>query len=221
MGETAFHAALVRYLVEVLTWLFRDQKCAIHESLNIYLTPNKYERPLAPDVAVFKDVAYFLLRSWQVGKHGPAPQVVFEIASEETWVRDLDEKPARYAEMGVQEYYAYDPNEPALPRSRAHRLLGWQLDSQRGVMRPLTPEKRGELWSPQLESWLVPDGVLLRLYDRDGQIRLTGIEAEMRRAEMEARRAEAEAWRAEIEARRNQALKEKLRSLGVDPDQIV
>lgn len=59
------------------------------------------------------------------------------------------------------------------------------------------------------------------MYDRDGQVRLTGIEAEMRRAELEAHRAEAEAWRVEIEARRNQALKEKLRSLGVDPDQIV
>ena len=35
MGETAFHAALVRYLVDVLTWLFHGQLCAIYENLNV------------------------------------------------------------------------------------------------------------------------------------------------------------------------------------------
>lgn len=34
MGETSFHADLVRYLMAVLTWLFRRQRCAIYENLN-------------------------------------------------------------------------------------------------------------------------------------------------------------------------------------------
>src|SRR5205085_9548876 len=198
MGETAFHAALVRYLVGVLTWLFQGQTCAIHENLNIYQTANQYEYPLAPDVAIFKGMVYQLIRSWKVGKTGPAPHVVFEIASEETWAKDLDEKPARYAHMGVQEYYAYDPNEPPLPRSKAQRLFGWRLDPQQGIMRPMTPASNGALWSAQLESWLVPDGTMLRLYERNGQMRLTDVEAESQEAEIQTRRAEAEAWRAEI-----------------------
>jgi Uma2 family endonuclease len=249
MGETAFHAALVRYLVDILTLLFKGQPCAIHENLNIYQTANWKEYPLAPDVAVFKGVAFHLIRSWKVGKTGPAPQVAFEIASEETWAKDLDEKPAKYGRMGVQEYYAYDPNEPTLPRSRSQRLYGWQRDSQLGVMRPVTPGERGELWSSQLESWLVPDGVMLRLYDRNNQIRLTDGEAEAWRANMEARRADEATRRAEIEAHRTaeatrraeiearrveeamgraeeasrqaKVLREKLRSLGVDPDQLI
>jgi hypothetical protein len=44
-------------------------------------------------------------------------------------------------------------------------------------------------------------------------LRLTGEEAEARRAEVEAQRAEAEARRAHV-------LAEKLRSLGIDPDQV-
>jgi hypothetical protein len=38
--------------------------------------------------------------------------------------------------------------------------------------------------------------------------------------EIEARRAEREAKRAEMESRRAQAMAEKLRSLGIDPDQL-
>ena len=55
-----------------------------------------------------------------------------------------------------------------------------------------------------MESFLVPDYADLRLYDRNGQLRLTRAEAEVRRAE----------------TRRANALAEKLRSLGIDPDQI-
>jgi hypothetical protein len=57
----------------------------------------------------------------------------------------------------------------------------------------------GRLWGTKLDSWLVPDGPYLRLYDRDGQMRLTGEEAEARRADI---------------------LAEKLRSLGINPDQL-
>ena len=78
----------------------------------------------------------------------------------------------------------------------------------------------GRLWSIHLESFLVPDGSYLRLEDQYGQRHLTRAEAEARRAEAAERRAEAEAKQAEAEKRRAEALAEKLRSLGIDPDQI-
>src|SRR5205085_8242071 len=112
MGEAPPHAKLVHYLMEVLAWLLRGQVCSLHENYNFYRTENEYERPLVPDIAVIKGVAEQSSRSWRVGVHGPAPHVVFEIASEETWKRDLQEKPDEYAVLGVQEYYAYDPCEP-------------------------------------------------------------------------------------------------------------
>src|SRR5690348_15741377 len=58
MGETAFHRVLVQYLINVLTWLFHGQVCAIHDNLNMYQTTDYYENPVAPDVAVIKGVAY-------------------------------------------------------------------------------------------------------------------------------------------------------------------
>jgi Uma2 family endonuclease len=234
MGETSVHAALVHYLIDVLTWLLQGQRCAVYENLNFYQTPNPKEYPLAPDIAVIKGVDFQHVRSWRVGRTGPAPQVVFEIASEETWKKDLMEKPGRYAFMGVEEYFAYDPNELPLRREGAQRLFGWQLDRERRVMREMPVGPDGGLWSAHLESVLLPDGEHLRLYDRQGQLRLTQTEAqakraeiettraqiEAKRAEREARRAEIEAKRAQREARRAQSMAEKLRSLGIDPDQL-
>ncbi len=213
MGETSLHRSLIDSLALVLKWLFQGQLCAIYENLNFYQTANPKEYPLAPDIAVIKGVSFQYVRSWRVGKTGPAPQVVFEIASEETWNNDLHEKPGKYARMGVTEYFAYDPNEQPLDRKTGRRLFGWQLDPTEGVMREMRLRADGSLWSSHLQSVLVPQSDHLRLYNRQGNLRLT-------QAEAEARRAEIEAGRAEIEARRGQLMAEKLRSLGIDPDQL-
>jgi len=194
MGETSPHAALVSYLMQVLKWLFRGQVCALYENLNFYRTQNPKEYPLAPDVAVIKGVAFRHLRSWKVGKTGPAPHVVFEIASEETWKNDVQDKPLKYALMGVEEYFYYDPDAPASPSWRQlHRsLLGWQFNKTTGAISEMQPDEHGRLWSEHLASFLVLDGIYLRLYDRTNQLRLTAEEA----------------------------LAKKLRSLGVNPDEI-
>ena len=236
MGETSLHSRLVRYLMDVLQHLFRGHPCAIHENLNFYQTANPEEYPVAPDIAVIKGIEVPDPNSWRVGKTGPAPQVVFEIASKETWLKDLEEKPAVYAQMGVKEYFAYDPNKrplrPTLTGGR--RLFGWQVDAERRSMRELPVRADGRIWSFHLESWLVPDGKYLRLYDNQGSLRLTRAEAEakekeaaIRWAEAEARekeaamrQAQAEARRAEEMSRQKEVLAEKLRSLGIDPDQL-
>ena len=192
MGETSIHAELVRYLMLVLTRLFRGQRCALYENLNFYQTPNLREYPLAPDIAVIKGVDYRHLRSWKVGKTGPAPQVVIEIASEETWKKDVEEKPLKYALMGVEEYFFYDPDDAPTWKHSQQRLIGWQFNKATGAITEMTPDREGRLWSQHLNSFLVPDGMSLRLYDSNHQLRLTGEEA----------------------------LIQKLRSLGVNPDEI-
>jgi Uma2 family endonuclease len=199
MGETSFHADLVHYLMEVLRWLFLGQQCAIYENLNFYQTLNPKEYPVAPDIAVIKGVEHRHLRSWTVGKTGPAPHVVFEIASKETWHNDLKEKPLKYALMGVEEYFLYDPEIPPHMKHMGRRLLGWRLNKAKRAMEEMLPDQDGRLWSQRLESFLVPDGVYLRLYEGNNQRRPTEAEAREQKARM---------------------LEEKLRSLGVNPDEL-
>jgi Uma2 family endonuclease len=200
MGETSVHALLVHYLVEVLNWLFQKQVSAVHENLNFYQTAEEGEYPFAPDIAVIKGVRWQQVPSWYIDVDGPAPQVAFEIASKETWKKDLEEKPWVYAHAGIEEYYAYDPQMPPLARSRrkGQRLFGWHLERTTGQMRALEHTSDGSLWSPHLASFLVPDGAYLRLYDRSGLLRL-----------------------AEAEAEKARTFAEKLRSLGIDPEQLI
>jgi hypothetical protein len=112
----------------------------------------------------------------------------------------LEHKPAAYAALSAREYYAYEPNDPPYWPQGGSRLRGWWLES--GVMIEQQADQRGWIWSAELDSWLMPDGALLRLYDRDGRRRLT----------------EGEAQRAAKEAER--AAKDKLRELGIDPESL-
>ena len=55
------------------------------------------------------------LKTWKMWEpNRPAPFVVFEIAAADTWRLDLREKPEKYRQLGVNEYFAYDPSVPTL-----------------------------------------------------------------------------------------------------------
>ena len=105
--------------------------------------------------------------------------------------------------------------------------MGWRLDAQVGEMVEKVANAEGWLWSEQLESWLVPDWAYLRLYERNHQMHLTGEEAQTQQVEIATERAAIEAERAKIAdeqakaaMRKAEALAEKLRSLGINPDEI-
>ncbi|MEI7556732.1 hypothetical protein, partial [Candidatus Chlorohelix sp.] len=117
-----------------------------------------------------------------------------------------------------------------------------------GEAAPIEPDEQGRLWSEELESWLAADGLFLRLYDRNGAMRLTkgeaeregrlaervmrlaeeaekqmereGRLAEFQRAERERTEKEAEHQRAERERAEKEAAWAKLRELGIDPEKL-
>jgi Uma2 family endonuclease len=186
MGESAAQTDLIHYLRDVLTVLYLSQTWFIACNLNIYMTGKYKEAPIVPDLAVFKDVVLIRtqrlqLRSWKMWQTGrPAPSVTFEISSDTTWLKDLEDKPAQYAKLGVTEYFAYDPNEPQEWRDKTKRLRGWRYQaSDTGIdIIELSPNEQGWLWSDELDSWLVPDVEYLRLYTKDKTRRLTAAEKE-------------------------------------------
>ena len=190
MGQSDVHFDTVHYLILVLKWLYHGQKVYISGELNLYHTPNPQEIPLCPDVVVIKGVAPREVSgtdfsSYHVGVDGPAPALAIEVASPKTWKADLEDKPARYAEFGVQEYFACDPNSKAVWTGKwrnARRLLGWELN-QHNQLEALQVNAKGQLWSEQTQSNLVVENRNLHLYDSDDKLRLTQLQAEYQRAE--------------------------------------
>jgi Uma2 family endonuclease len=191
------HELLKQYLMAVLSWLHRAEKCAVYGELNFYETDNPMETPLYPDIAVLKGQEWQYLTSYRLGVTGPAPELVIEIISTKTRSMDLKRKPSRYQKWGTAEYFVYDPR-PRRRKKGGLRLWGWRLN-QAKTYETLEPLPDGRIWSEQLNCWLVPEKEFLRLYDRGSERLLTEVEATQQRLKR---------------------LEEELRRLGGNPDQI-
>ena len=78
---------------------------------------HRKKAPVSPDVLVAFGVAGRHHRSYVVWEEGKPPDFVLEVVSPSSRERDEKEKREIYAEMGVPEYFWYDPKgklEPAL-----------------------------------------------------------------------------------------------------------
>ncbi|MDZ4721483.1 MAG: Uma2 family endonuclease [Roseiflexaceae bacterium] len=137
-----------------------------------------------------------------------APQVVFEVLSPGNTLREMSRKLAFYDMYGVDEYYLYDPDK--------NDLAGWVRANNR-----LLPVEEIEGWaSPRLNVRFTLDQQTLHIIRPDGSEFLDYIELERRR-EAEHTRAEREYTRAEQERTRADLLAERLRALGVNPDDVL
>lgn len=131
----------------------------------VYYRPNEPSASVAPDVfAVFGTTGNHPRDSWIVWREGKAPDFVLEIASESTWRRDVEEKRRIYAEMGVSEYWRFDPTG----RCFTPTLMGETLVD--GEYRPgamsesVSGELRGHSHVLGLD-FVVEPGLRLRVYD--------------------------------------------------------
>lgn len=158
---------------------FRDQDYFVIGSFGIRYKSNLF---LVPDVAIFKgvnavrdaqegDIAY-----WNTNLPGWLPPIV--IIETPTAIEgpvcdriardDLFEKREKFLDMGVKEYFAYDPHPPKYPVWKGEALRGWTRNTS-GRTVPITPNEQGRIWSYELELWLAPDQPYLNFYDIEGQ----------------------------------------------------
>lgn len=186
MGESEAQSYIIDYLVAVLKWLFRFDACYIPDNLELYhRAVSNSQHKITPDISLFKNARMtpqekHKLTSWNIDRRRVAPSVVFEVSSNSTWQSDVmpgeNNKPVIYGRLGIKEYFAYDPNDPPVWRNTGgRRLLGWRYEDGQAI--EIEPDEQGRLWSEELDSWLKEDGWLLRLYDRDNNLRLTESEA--------------------------------------------
>ena len=149
---------------------------------------------MAPDLLVSFGAGGGARPSYKLWE-APVPDLVMELLSPKTWRRDVEAKPALYEELGVREFWLFDPIGK-LPRP----VNGWRLNAE-GVYAPLPTLSDGSCRSPVLDLDLVPYGDGFRF--RDPATReLLPDHAETAAAlrEAEAARQAAETRVAELEA---------------------
>jgi len=170
MAETPIHVLAIMLLFQALQDFFRAKP-------DVYLASNMFwywqegnpEARRAPDVMVIPGVGQADRRSFFSWKeNGAIPAVVFEVTSEKNWRENLWEKRELYEELGVKEYYLFDPEAAHLRPP----LQGFRL-GKRGY-RALREAEDGSLTSQELGLRLAAEGRMLRLIDaRTGERVLT------------------------------------------------
>jgi Uma2 family endonuclease len=209
MGETDYHMDALIDLREGLRDFFRKQRDVyVASDMFWYYEQGNPRACRAPDVMVAKGVVgKHNRRSFRSWEEKTKPCVIFEIVSERTVEEDLGEKKTLYAQLGVAEYFVFDPEGPYLdPPFQGFRLV-------RGKYKKLAADSDGSLVSQQLGIRLVPEGTLLRLIDiTTGKPKLTRAER-ADRAEQKAQRASQKAKRDRDRAKALEAEIKRLRSM--------
>jgi Uma2 family endonuclease len=108
--------------------------------------------------------------SLNINTYGP-PALAIEVCSPSTALEhDLDTfnpqaKPSAYARAGISEYLVFDPAGEII-----HDLVrGWRVGPS-GDYEPWLPDQATGRWHSMLGISFAPQGVLLRVYDPDGNI---------------------------------------------------
>ncbi len=193
MAETDVHISLMSDLRYILLDFFRDEPDVyVAADLLLYYVEGEPRRRVAPDVFVARGVGKHSRRIYKLWEEGGPPETIFEISSRQTWREDLQEKWRLYEQLGVREYFIFDPEYDYLDTP----LVGYRLDTD-GRYAALEVENN-RLHSETLNLDLVDTGETLRLFDpRTVQFLPTPLE------QAEARRqAEAEVTQLRMELAR-------------------
>jgi len=120
MGESRSHSTTEAILVAGLEAHFRQHmpSAFIVKNMNVYYSGVDRRSHVSPDVMAVDPPAPLpeTLRSYRIGRTGPAPFLTVEVLSEQTCrTGDFGLKPKLYASMGVQEYLIVDVTGEFLP----------------------------------------------------------------------------------------------------------
>ncbi|GAB4340229.1 MAG: Uma2 family endonuclease [Leptolyngbyaceae cyanobacterium] len=144
-------------------------------------------------------------KQWE--EDGIPPQVVFEILSPSNTQIEMGKKLLFYDRYGVEEYYLYDPD--------TNQLGGWLRVE--GYLEAIEPIAK---WvSPRLGIQFDDEQAPLQIYRPDGQPFLTYVEV-AQRLEQEREEKEQALQQLAIVQEKSDRMAQRLRELGIDPEQI-
>ncbi|MCL4705931.1 Uma2 family endonuclease [bacterium] len=126
MAETDTHVSQIAAILLTLRFWLREAKSAYAAAnMLLYYQEGQPKRRISPDVFVVWGVDEYARRSYKLWEEKQAPQIVFEITSRKTREEDLGKKRLIYAQIGVEEYYLFDPFGQYLnPPLRGYQLVG-------------------------------------------------------------------------------------------------
>ncbi|AFZ18976.1 Uma2 family endonuclease [Allocoleopsis franciscana] len=211
VAETYDHLYAILTTLEVLKQYLVGRQATVLANQFLYYAQGFPKVRTAPDVMVIFDVAPGGRDNYKTWEEGQVPVVIFEMTSPGTKDQDKTFKKTLYEQLGVQEYWLFDPKGEWI----AEKLQGYRL--REDTYTPIT-DSRSEPLKLRLavegkligfyredtgEKLLIPDELVAAL-NQETQARLlaqTQAEQERQRAEQERQQRElAQQQLAEMEA---------------------
>ncbi|UFP94763.1 Uma2 family endonuclease [Gloeobacter morelensis] len=232
VAETFVHLYAILTTLEVLRQYLEGRQATVLANQFLYYAPGVPSSRVAPDVMVIFGVEPGGRDHYKTWEEGRVPAVIFEITSAGTRKKDQGDKKTLYALLGVQEYWLFDPKGEWI----AEQLQGYRLESvvqedgeyvhryqsiEDGLSVPLglRLQVEGELMGfyrlDNGQKLLIPGELAVEV--RRGAERLE--RAEQRAAAEQQAREQAEQRATQAEQRAAE-LAERLRALGIDPEQV-
>mgnify|MGYP001800948394 FL=1 len=216
VAETFDHLYALLTTLEVIKQYLANRQATVLADQFLYYSKGFPKLRVAPDVMVIFDVPPGGRDNYKLWEEGQVPSVIFEMTSAGTQDKDQVFKKMLYEQLGVKEYWLFDPKGEWIEE----KLRGYRLQGE--IYEPITDSR-----SEPLELRLQIEGSIIGFYREDtGEKLLIPDElAEALQQEVVARQqaesqVEQERQRAEEAEAQLEQLKAKLREMGVDPDTV-
>ncbi|AKG23722.1 Uma2 family endonuclease [Calothrix sp. 336/3] len=219
VAETYDHLYALLTTLEVLKQYLSEKQATVLGNQFLYYAQGFPKLRVAPDVMVIFDVAPGGRDNYKTWEEGQIPSVIIEMTSPGTQAQDQVFKKTLYEQLGVKEYWLFDPKGEWI----AEQLQGYRL--RRETYEVITDSR-----SEPLQLRLQVEGKLIAFYREDTGEKLLvpeelaiALQQEVIARQQAEELAETERQRAETERQRAEAaelevvqLKERLRTLGIE-----
>ena len=203
MSEGDYHGDVLDYAKGALRARFDGHEVYASTDKFLFLEEGNRRAAVVPDVLLAFGPPSGPRQSYKHWEEGKAPDFVLEVLSADNWRNDIERKPVLYAELGVREYWTFDPRGVRTDGGPA--LEGWRLGGS-GTRTPITPSPSGGSRSDVLGLDLFASGRLLRFRDpATGEILPDHVESEAMRRRETALRTAAESRADAAESRADAA----------------
>ncbi|MFN6140810.1 MAG: Uma2 family endonuclease [Pseudanabaena sp.] len=220
LAETQEHSWAILMTLTLLSQYLTGKQAVVFANQFFYYIEKKPTARVAPDVMVIFDIPVKMYGNYKLWEDQQTPAIIFEMTSKGTKETDLNFKKTLYEQLGIQEYWLFDPYGEWIPE----QLRGYRLNDE-GLYKPIKDN-----CSEVLQLRLQPDGYLLSFYRLDNNQKLLTpdelllasqearqqVEEAMQQVEEATRQAQDAMQQAQAEKSRADRLAEKLRQLGVE-----
>ncbi|BAY82919.1 hypothetical protein NIES267_24050 [Calothrix parasitica NIES-267] len=126
LAETYVHLYAILVTLEILQQYLQGQQATVLANQFLYYAQGFPRLRVAPDVMVIFNVAPGGRDNYKIWEEKQVPSVIFEITSEGTRDKDTGYKKTLYEQLGVKEYWLFDPKGEWIESN----LKGYRLEKE-------------------------------------------------------------------------------------------